>query len=358
MSTSIDTSFGALFDGALLAFVVYGITCSQVLKYFINYPQDSRSTKLLVAVIWMLDTLHRCITIHCLWFYLVSKGNGNLLLLQRANWCLLSRANRPFPNVPRQRTGDRYHIGRMLLRHADMDLYVHIFYGRRRRSDPSLKLAERRMYPGSSSYQYLLVLVRTLPSCNSVLAQTHPSISVWYRLHYQSISLSSVLRCAQRTVARHLVQRDTRFRGCLGITRPLHNAVYSRKTILPVFVRVFSLWLYISCVLYEVHATNRKGGIIRTLLAYTLTTGVLASTFAVVVLIVYLVMPLNMVYIGVYEVYGTLFFSAMLTSLNSRKSLRAAARRDIILSPHNTDSNNPPSGVIVYTETQKHVSTV
>lgn len=291
MSTSIDTSFGALFDGALLAFVVYGITCSQVLKYYINYPQDSRSTKLLVAVIWMLDTLHRCITIHCLWFYLVSKGNGNLLLLQRANWSLIART------VPSEIA--------ITLVECFFVMRIWIFSGKK-------NVSWILLIPIFISFAFGIGYI--------IKAFRFPLFSDALKEQWLVISYSA--------------------------TRAFADVLVS---------------LVLCIMLYSAGKQSyqsSKGGIIRTLLAYTLTTGVLASTFAVVVLIVYLVMPLNMIYIGVYEVYGTLFFSAMLTSLNSRKSLRAAARRDIILSPHNTDSNNPPSGVIVYTETQKHVSTV
>ncbi|THH16868.1 hypothetical protein EW146_g3848 [Bondarzewia mesenterica] len=308
--TSLDLSFGALLIGALIAFFVYGVTCSQVWRFYTNYPKDSTSVKALVALIWVLDTLHRIFTSHCLWFYLVSKGGSNPAALLSANWSLVARV---IPSEVAVTLVECFFVVR-----------VWIFSGRK-------------------SISWLL-LVPVLLSLGMKLMFVHP--------------LSKLINNFPRfdSIWCYIVK---------AFKYPLFADALKEQWLVVVFCATrASADVLISCVLclmlYRAGRTSyhfSSTGIISTLIKYSLTTGILASTFALVVLIVYIVMPLNMVYIAVYEVYGTLFFSAMLTSLNSRRALQAAANRSLVLSPYNTGTNNPQS-VIIYANTQKHTACI
>jgi len=76
----IGNTFGALFVGAFIALVAYGITMLQSYFYYMSFPKDDITTKLLVGAIWILDTLHIFFMCHALYFYLII-GFGNPLIL-------------------------------------------------------------------------------------------------------------------------------------------------------------------------------------------------------------------------------------------------------------------------------------
>jgi len=68
---------------------VYGITTLQSYFYYMSFPRDDLSIKLLVGSIWILDTLHVIFMCHALYFYLIT-GFGNPLLLMNGTWPLFS----------------------------------------------------------------------------------------------------------------------------------------------------------------------------------------------------------------------------------------------------------------------------
>jgi len=82
---------------------------------------------------------------------------------------------------------------------------------------------------------------------------------------------------------------------------------------------------YILSSQYQSGLTRRTVSLVKMMLQYSLTTGLLTSLVAIVYVVVYLAMPLNMVYIAIYFVHGKIYVNSMLAALNSRKSLRALA---------------------------------
>jgi len=85
----IGATFGALFIGAMIALVTYGITMLQSYFYYMSFPKDDIPTKLLVGAIWLLDTLHVVFMCHSLYFYLIT-GFRNPLVLADGTWALFS----------------------------------------------------------------------------------------------------------------------------------------------------------------------------------------------------------------------------------------------------------------------------
>ncbi|KAI6021800.1 hypothetical protein PISMIDRAFT_678286 [Pisolithus microcarpus 441] len=52
--------------------MVYGITTLQTYVYYMHYSEDSLILKLLVAAVWVLDTVHVSFMIHALYYYLIA----------------------------------------------------------------------------------------------------------------------------------------------------------------------------------------------------------------------------------------------------------------------------------------------
>ncbi|KAF8963314.1 hypothetical protein BDZ97DRAFT_1919975 [Flammula alnicola] len=69
----ISSTFGAALIGALISTMLYGLTTLQTYLFYVYYPKDSRKTKTLVALIWILDTLHAAFMSFTIYHYLVAN---------------------------------------------------------------------------------------------------------------------------------------------------------------------------------------------------------------------------------------------------------------------------------------------
>ncbi|KAJ3503446.1 hypothetical protein NLJ89_g8429 [Agrocybe chaxingu] len=85
----IKDTFGAIFIGALVTMTIYGITTLQAYFYYLSFPQDGIKTKLLVASIWVLDTMHAIFMCHALHHYLIDQF-GNAAALRDGTWTVFS----------------------------------------------------------------------------------------------------------------------------------------------------------------------------------------------------------------------------------------------------------------------------
>ncbi|OAX35508.1 hypothetical protein K503DRAFT_365655 [Rhizopogon vinicolor AM-OR11-026] len=90
MEVNVKDTFGAAFVGGMVAAIVYGITTLQTYLYYVYYPRDNKSTKFLVASIWVLDTTHLSFMCHVLYHYLVSSfGDDSDHALTITFWSLI-----------------------------------------------------------------------------------------------------------------------------------------------------------------------------------------------------------------------------------------------------------------------------
>ncbi|KAG1750548.1 uncharacterized protein EDB91DRAFT_1244132 [Suillus paluster] len=89
MAVDIRDTFGAGFIGGMVAAILYGITTLQTYLYYVYYPRDNKSVKLLVALVWVIDTLHVSLMCHALYYYLVSNF-GDEDALSAGNWSLFT----------------------------------------------------------------------------------------------------------------------------------------------------------------------------------------------------------------------------------------------------------------------------
>lgn len=69
---AIPDGFGSALMGGLVSTLLYGITNLQIYLYFMHY-EDGLSMKVLVSVIWILDTLHISFVCHILYYYLITN---------------------------------------------------------------------------------------------------------------------------------------------------------------------------------------------------------------------------------------------------------------------------------------------
>lgn len=84
----LGNTFGALFIGVVLAAVLFGLTNVQAFIYFQAHKSAGITFfKLVVTWLWIFDALHLALTIHCVYYYLVTNY-ANFDVLAEIVWSL------------------------------------------------------------------------------------------------------------------------------------------------------------------------------------------------------------------------------------------------------------------------------
>ncbi|KAF5360791.1 hypothetical protein D9756_004772 [Leucocoprinus leucothites] len=99
----LDATYGSIFIGLIIASVLYGVTLLQTFLYYRSYPKDSNCTKILVcscsyyengiaegakvAVVWLLDTTQLILCTVAMYWYLVQNFT-NEEALRRTTWSM------------------------------------------------------------------------------------------------------------------------------------------------------------------------------------------------------------------------------------------------------------------------------
>ncbi|CAK5280842.1 unnamed protein product [Mycena citricolor] len=80
---SISNTVGALIIGAFFASMLSGVVHVSTFFYYRTYPTDPIHFKALVAIVWLLDTLHTAFIWEGTWNYIVPQIESQTLLLDR-----------------------------------------------------------------------------------------------------------------------------------------------------------------------------------------------------------------------------------------------------------------------------------
>ncbi|KDQ61316.1 hypothetical protein JAAARDRAFT_579312 [Jaapia argillacea MUCL 33604] len=68
----IDEAQGTLLVGFFFVSILYGITIAQVYSYYLIYREDHQFLKLMVGLVFLLDSAHTALCIHSIYSYLVT----------------------------------------------------------------------------------------------------------------------------------------------------------------------------------------------------------------------------------------------------------------------------------------------
>lgn len=256
----MDLTLGVLLDGTIVSTALYGLTVGQTLRYFVTYADDKPVLKTVVSVAFLLETLHQFLVAHCLWFYLVRKGDGKSIAdMDIWSW-----------------TG--------LLIPAQLVIFlVQCFYISR-----VWALQERK----HASVLALLSAVEILGGIGLVVTNFMAPV-VYDVNNYHSATLT-----AQNIFL--FISGCSNFVTDLGIAFSMCRALYHNR----------SLSLEIS------------RSVIDTLVAYAVGTGLLVTVFTIIFFVVSSTLPTTLVYMAFYLVGVKVYLNSMLASLNSRTSLR------------------------------------
>ncbi|KAH9950884.1 hypothetical protein B0H21DRAFT_406834 [Amylocystis lapponica] len=86
---NLTPTMGVVFIGLLLGAIFHGITTLQSLFYYQTYPKDKLFLKVLVAVLWMLDSLSIAMVAYSLYTYLILDF-ANPFALEYMSWGIVA----------------------------------------------------------------------------------------------------------------------------------------------------------------------------------------------------------------------------------------------------------------------------
>ncbi|KAL4242555.1 hypothetical protein ABKN59_011425, partial [Abortiporus biennis] len=78
----LDDTMGAAFIGMVICSIMYGVTCVQTYTYYSRYKSDSRTMRVLVFILWLLDTLQLILVAHMVYYYVVTNYFNPKALVQ------------------------------------------------------------------------------------------------------------------------------------------------------------------------------------------------------------------------------------------------------------------------------------
>ncbi|KAI0821119.1 hypothetical protein BC629DRAFT_1587432 [Irpex lacteus] len=84
----LDSTLGAAYVGNVVAAVLYGITNLQTYSYF-ERNRDPISLKIIIFILWVLDTLHLLLISHTLYFYTVTNFS-NIFTAEKVTWSIMT----------------------------------------------------------------------------------------------------------------------------------------------------------------------------------------------------------------------------------------------------------------------------
>jgi len=84
----LDNTMGAMLIGVIVAATLWGVSCVQMWFYYNYYPKDAWYIKLLVAAVFLSDTIHQILVTHTIYTYVISNF-GNVVELGNLVWSIL-----------------------------------------------------------------------------------------------------------------------------------------------------------------------------------------------------------------------------------------------------------------------------
>ncbi|TFK73585.1 hypothetical protein BDN72DRAFT_834455 [Pluteus cervinus] len=253
--TNLDTTYGSAFIGLIAAAVLYGVTLLQTYLYYRRYPRDSVVVKIMVFILWLLDTTHLVLCIIAIYWYLVTNFS-NEDALDRTMWSM------------ELQTDCNGLIG----------LIVECFFARR---------------------VWIMSRNRVLTAIIVLLACVHFGLGIVF------------------TVEGFILMETTKFARLIWVTSTGLGSAAAADIII-----AGSLCYYLG---KGRTGLTRTDSLISTLIAYSLTTGLVTSVIAFMAVVTFATMPTNFIWLAFFWVLGKCYVNSLLAALNSREFLREKA---------------------------------
>ncbi|KAF7350337.1 hypothetical protein MVEN_01338400 [Mycena venus] len=268
-----NTTIGAYQIGALVSYLLFGVTITQVYIYYSRFPDDSRKLKALVVFVSVCEAAHALCIGHTLYVFTISDYGHPERFLQIS------------PQSVEAATFFTGCIGSCV-----QGFFAYRIYALSRKP-------------------YIPILSWGMS---------------FLRLLGATASFATALK--MDSVVSYEVQWDWLFLALwiVGIVNDLTITV----TLVVFFLR------------QRRYAHNRTGAIVEKLIAWTIETGMMTSFSEIIPLICFVTMERNFIWLALTIVSAPLFSNSLLTSLNSRVTLRAMNNNSLAFSLPAIPSNS------------------
>ncbi|KAH6910986.1 hypothetical protein BKA70DRAFT_1269100 [Coprinopsis sp. MPI-PUGE-AT-0042] len=256
----LSSTYGALLLGGFISACFTGAVVVQTLIYYKVFPLDRPLSKLLVAIVCLLDMVHSTLVWSGIWEHLIRRPRT----LADIDYIPLS-------------------ISLSIVVTASLTFLVHLFFA-------------DRIYRLSAGKWHLTAIIIMLAAARLAFACVTSAQMIRLRSFNEFVEVSS-------------------WSFTLGLA--LSSAV-------DIIVTASLFFLLRDTVGPD---TLKLGRIIDTLVRYTIEIGSVTCLFTIVSLICWLVMPHNLIFMGLHFVIGKLYANSLIATLNTRRTLRMSQRR-------------------------------
>ncbi|KAH8829263.1 hypothetical protein DL96DRAFT_1040808 [Flagelloscypha sp. PMI_526] len=268
----LDDTMGAMLLGTIISAMLYGASVLQTVYYFVRYPNDSPSIKLLVLITIVLDSAHMAAIMHSMYWYLITQYYKPEML-QKLVWSVI---------VESIFTGITAAL-------------VQFFYVWRVGFPLNLGLSKLiRFYRfGLVSDLFLTLLISLLIVATSICGTTWVVLSLQMETYEHLLSIS-----------------------------PLTITINALSTAVDVLISG-SLVIFLALSRTGFRQTD---SVISKLILFFVNTGLVTSLCAVASIIALLARPRALIYAVFYFCIGRLYCNSLLAVLNGRENLHTRSR--------------------------------
>ncbi|KAI0337304.1 hypothetical protein BDW22DRAFT_1433455 [Trametopsis cervina] len=290
LHAAVLNTFGPIHLGSTASIGLLGITILQAWLYYYNYPDDSLYTKLLVALVCVVEFIRSSFTVHAAYYYLVLNW-GNPAAIDIIVWS----------------------IGSLIMTTQIAEVISHLYFSWRIWTLSRLMVVRWTVTS----------LVVTLTIWDFAMGTGTPLSRAGSAFSNNTSSLKANGISAYAT-------------GPQTILSPLASLV----TIVTDFAIMLSLIFLLNRYRNGLSRTNY---IVKTLIFYSVQAGMLTVLAEIAVLALnHYVNRIGFEYLGVHSVVGNLYANSLLASLNARGSLRFSDPSDIPVTTNTTWQAGPP----------------
>ncbi|KAI0789575.1 hypothetical protein C8Q75DRAFT_733397 [Abortiporus biennis] len=292
-SIHYDSTLGALFVGEY-QWIFYATGCLQTFNYFMNhnFKKDHVLLRLLVAFLWLLDIGGSLTSSKFCYAYFVTNYNNPIALLSLPDW-----------------SGSAFMTFESASDGFVRSLFIYRIWKLRRQVSLAI---------------VLMVLNLLTMAFNFGRATYYASTTLAIAAKYQQLQIYSKLE-------------DIKW------------MIISSFTLISVTdTTIAAILCYLLKRMKSASTLKRTSLQLETLMLYSIHTGALTSVCGICVVITYLAMPNNMVFMSIYLILPKLYHNALLATLNGRETLRNTKHYDHIClskvtssTPDTTTSSTP-----------------
>ncbi|KAL0572883.1 hypothetical protein V5O48_009077 [Marasmius crinis-equi] len=272
VNVTVDNTLGAILVGFAVACVLYGVLLSQVFSYFSNYPLDRPVYKLLVVLILLMETADQAFIGHIIYHYGITNFAKPLVLL---------RADETWSLILQQTIGAI--VGTIVKMHVSLlffkdDILTH--FPQKVLRVESVEIERNWLITG-------LVVIIVLGQLGLSLAFTVKAFQL------PNIFAVSHLKTLGTVALAAIVLTDIAIAGALSFFLNRLRTGYRQSDTL-----------------------------VNTLVRYAVNTGAVTGAVSLTTLILYNLMPNNLVFIATYFILSKLYAISFMATLNTRRIVR------------------------------------